>query len=162
MSKTFRVFLYDHLMNSLKTEGSFPGYSITFPATLFGFTRVFNVEDGGISRLNLEKDEINQSVNGLCIDVSESVFQDYLEGNLGLEMVEVEVKHFEKDEVSKALFFRVPKDTAFPFQHTAQQERYLQLCLDACQEFGNDFVTEFKKTTFLDESTTLEHQERQG
>ena len=154
MSKTIKLFIYDNLMSKELLEKEYPNAKFLFLAKLFGFVRVFNVKNEEITLPNLEKSEINQYVNGICVEVS----PDELDLDEKYELVQVEIQDFENENnISKAHFLRLKHFEADDFDfENEKQLRYLTNCINASVEYSEQFLFSFIETTYIGDSTVKE------
>lgn len=166
MSRTFRIFGYASLINEDSLKKTVPDATNIRPCKIYGFVRVFNVEsttrfckEKGVPAcvMNLEKDEINNYVNGITFEMSEKHFNDLLNREGAYELVEVDCYDYESDSKYRANFFRSPKYEAYPYQSgQKEQEEYLKTCLDGCKKYGEQFLDHFKETTYIGNKTLKE------
>ena len=166
MQKTIKVFGYGSLINQDSLKQTSPNSKILYPALLYGFTRVFNVpspsrfcEKTGdpCAVLNVEKSEWNEYINGVCIEVPFEEFEQLFEREEGYELVQVDINHFNDEKQERAYMYRALHFEAHDFQiQSNQQLEYVKICEEGCREFGNEFLQEFKKTTFIGDKTLFE------
>lgn len=167
MSKTLKIFAYGSLLYKESLLKTVPSARNIFPCKLYGFVRVFNFpsfdrlcEKTSIpcAVLNVEKSEWNQFINGICFEMDENCFEDLKYRERGYEIVQVEIKdYYDETKVSKAYFFRALHFEAHNYQSQSEkQKEYLNWCINGCSEFGEQFVEEFKKTTFIGKKTLEE------
>ena len=161
MAENIRVFSYDTLINKNLLKKTIPTAKDIEPAILYGFVRVFNIPSASnppIAILNAEKSEWNQRINGITFKIPKKNFEELKYTRKEYEMVQVEIKDFcDETETHKAYFFRMLHYEAYPYQENSQTQReYLKMCYDGCRNFGNDFIEEFKNTTFIGRKTLKE------
>ena len=166
--KPVRIFGYGSLLSENSLRGTVPSARNIKPVRLYGFVRVFNFpgstrvcEQSGvpIAVLNVEKSEWNQCINGIVFEMDEEDLDKLITREQGYELVQVEVEDYHnKNNKMKAHFFRTPHYEAYPYQFESEEQRcYLDLCFEGCEVFGEEFLEEFVKTTYIDDKTMDEH-----
>ena len=64
---------------------------------------------------------------------------------------------YDETKTHKAYFFRILHFEDYPYQENSQKQRgYLEVCYNGCKELGDDFLEEFKNTTFIGRKTLKE------
>lgn len=165
MTKKIKIFGYGSLINKASLRKTVPHAKNIKPAKLYGFVRVFNFssstrfsEIDGIpcAVLNAEKSEWNQYINGIIFELNEKFLNELLERENGYEMVQVEVEEYEGKK-HLAYFFRGLHFEAHPYQENSKkQKEYLEICYKGCRDFGEEFLKDFKNTTFIGKRTLKE------
>ncbi len=163
MPRKIKIFGYGSLINKDSLLKTIPEFSNFFPAKVEGFVRVFNICDKKFVAnpkfpkcvLNVEKSEGNFCINGVCFEVDSSYFDRLVEREEGYELVKVEVKDYENDKnIYSAFMFRVLHYEPFDFQFgNEDQVEYLNMCFRGCREISDEFLIDFKKTTFIGKKT---------
>ncbi len=155
-----KIFGYGSLINEESLKKTCPSAEILFPAKLYGFIRVFNVksqtrEDACV--LNIEKSEWNQYINGVCFEMCDKYFEELLKREKEYELVQIEIENLEDKSCHKAFVFRIPHFETYDFQfESLNQKEYVDICLNGCKNFGEEFLKEFKETTFIGDKTLKE------
>lgn len=164
--KQIKIFGYGSLINEQSLRKTVPNAKNIKPCKLYGFVRVFNIEEKRFSPitnkpktvLNIEKSEFNQYVNGISFEISMQEFQALQEREKQYEIVQAEIENYEnKNNISKAMVFRVKHFEAFDYQYNNKdQENYLNICLEGSKEISKEFYNDFLKTTFIGKQTLEE------
>lgn len=150
MDKDFiNVFLYDILINSREREKVFLNSKFICKGKLVSFLRVFNVKSNDITVPNIDKSDLLQYVSGIVVKVDSLEFHRYAETIENCEIVEVDIKAYNGGEI-RASLFRVKHFEALDFNFESEKQmRYLKNCLEGVKEHGEEFLKDFKKTTFI-------------
>ena len=168
MQKTIRIFGYGSLINEESLRRTVPNAFNLFPAKVKGFVRVFNLptqrkrcsEKGcPIAVLNIEKSEWNQEINGLCFEMNVEEFDALQERERSYELIEIEIEDYEGN-LHKGFTFRVLHYDAYPYIFgSSTQDEYMQICIEGCKTFGDEFLEDFMKTTYIGNKTLEEIKE---
>ena len=167
MTENIRIFVYDLQINKNHLKKSIPNAKNIEPSILYGFIRVFNIPSASnspIAILNAEKSEWNQRINGITFKIPRKNFEELKYTRKEYEMVQVEIKNFcDETKTHKAYFFRMLHYEAYPYQENSQKQReYLKMCYNGCKEFGDDFLEEFKNTTYIGRKTLKDLECKKG
>jgi cation transport regulator ChaC len=154
----YKIFAYGSLINTASLKKTVPGARNMIPAKIFGLQRVFNLASQHrhderhkqpVCVLNVEPIDSHYILNGACFEMPEESLKNLLHREKGYEFCTIEACHYhDEDQVFQAYIFRAKN--FHPYRYLANssvQKHYLQLCLNGCQVFGSEFVTDFKKST---------------
>lgn len=160
---TIKIFGYGSLINENSLKKTCSNAKILYPAKLYGFVRVFNIPSAirfcslankPCAALNAEKSEWNEYINGVCIEIPKTDFQKLLEREKGYELVQVDIEHFVEEKTQRVFMFRSLHFESYDYiWNSIEQKEYLQICEEGCKKFGEEFLREFRKTTFIGTST---------
>ncbi len=168
--KSIKIFAYGSLMYKDSLLSTAPSARNIKPVKLFGFVRVFNfpshsrlseLDQTPCAVLNIDKSDLDHELNGIVFEVSHLDFEDILEREKGYELVRIEVEDFYNSN-SKffAFMFRAKHFDAHNFQHNSKKQyEYLNWCLNAAKEHGEDFFNNFIESTYLGDLTLKKHFE---
>lgn len=168
MNKTLTIFEYGSLINEKSLKKTVPSVTNIRPTIIYGFLRIFNLKstsrfDNEIGKfsciLNVEKAEEGlPSINGICFDMPIEEFEKLLEREKAYELVQVEaIDYNNKNNRCRAFMFRAKHYDTYPYQYESEkQEEYLQICIEGCKNFGDDFYEKFCKTTFIEEGKIID------
>ncbi len=156
------IFGYGSLMNIDSAREDVPSLKKMHQGKLKGFRRVFNLRAkrvnspcGLIAMLDIENDK-NSYLNGVYFEIKEDELNTLKNREILYKFIEVDIVG-EGEEKIKALVVQA-KDkprTNYKF-HCDVQDIYLRTCLDGAKSQGEDFLEEFKRTTFIDNKNLLE------
>lgn len=164
INKTIKIFGYGSLINEESLKKTSPNSKIIYPAKIYGFIRVFNlpstnricpITKTSVAVLNVEKSEYNEHINGVCIEVSVDEFEYILEREKGYELIEIEIQDYNNENNrTKGFMFRARHYEAYDYVFESEiQQEYLTICLEGAKNFGEQFLKEFKNTTFIGTKT---------
>ncbi len=161
--ETIKIFGYGSLINEDSLKKTCSNAKIIYPAKLYGFIRVFNVPAANrfcsqthkpCAVLNAEKSEWNEYINGVCIEVPKDDFSDLLEREKNYELVQIDIEHFKENKTQRVFMFRSLHFESYDYiWNSIEQEEYLEICEEGCKKFGEEFLKEFRKTTFIGTSS---------
>jgi cation transport regulator ChaC len=165
--KTLKIFAYGSLMFEDSLKKTSPCAKIISPVRLNGFVRVFNfpspyrmseIDGTPCSVLNLDKSEGTQELCGVLFEISEKSFSEMFTREEGYELVQVEVEDFNNPNTRyKAYTFRALHYDAHDYQHGSNKQlEYLNWCLEAAKNYGEEFYRNFLETTHIGEKTLQE------
>ncbi len=154
-----KIFAYGSLMNQQDLRRTVPDAVNLTPSITHGYRRIFDLESTyrfdpitnlPICVLNLEPAHTSTYVNGVCFDMTEASFEELLEREKAYELITVDAFHYFKDEQYQAKCFISSGHERYPYSISSDlQLEYLRICAEGCGYFGNNFLNEFKKTTFF-------------
>jgi len=161
MNAVYKIFAYGSLINQVSLRKTVPEARNIMPAKTFGLQRVFNLashhrfdpeKNCPICVLNIAEANSNSILNGTCFEMDEVSLQRILQRESGYDFCKIKACHYQDDDQTfEAFYFRAHQFD--PYQYLSKsviQQHYLNLCLQGCREYGDDFIADFKKsTTFL-------------
>ncbi len=154
---------YGSLMSPTSAGREFAGFKIPTKVRLFGVKRVFNrdVWPGKKESAMLDLLYSNNPahwVNAVLYFVDEKELAKLLKRELGYDVGRVSYENYETGEKGEAYaFMAIFPETIekYTSKDVVPVSRYLNLCLKAAQELGDDFYADFIETTFLADEETL-------
>ncbi len=161
------IFGYGSLMDDESLRATVPNAQNVKPAYIKGFRREFNKLDPiGWKSSNLDLAGIpmcavdvasfkdNERVNGVTFTFEPDYVAELKRREVGYELIETAAYDFHTDEATGLCFVFScnSNDGEYLFGNPAQ-ERYLEVCLRAAKEFGDDFYREFLATTYIGDKT---------
>lgn len=158
MSDKIKIFAYGSLINIGSLRQTAPDAEDVFPAKVFGFRRSFCLRSSyrfdsqtndPVCVLNVDFDSNHGSLNGICFEIDSGKFAALEEREKYYDLHEVKVHHYhDPKEVHRGYLFRATGYSPYGFLSRSQEQmHYLQLCLDGCEIYGQNFGREFKETT---------------
>ena len=165
--KSIVIFGYGSLINEDSLRKTVPSAKNIVPVRLQGYTRVFDFpsstrlcEKSGkcCTVLNAFESKKDSSINGIIFEMDEEDLQNLIYRETGYELIEVEVENYYDENVKiVAYFFKAPKyeSNYFLFDSEKQME-YLDLCVEGCKIFGDEFLREFLETTYIENKSLRE------
>jgi len=160
--KTIKIFGYGSLINEKSLRKTVPYAFNLFPAKIKGFVRVFNlrakrricpIKNIPVAMLNIEKSEFNEEVNGICSEINLEHLDELKQREILYELIKVEIEDY-KGNLHKGYTFRALHHDAYDFIFdSSEQMDYVNICLQGAKAIGEDFLEEFKKTTFIGDKT---------
>lgn len=155
-----KIFAYGSLINESDLRRTVPEARNIIPAKLYGYKRVFDLvstyrfdpQTGiPICVLNLHRASSSDFVNGISFEMDDSSFDDLLEREKAYELVESNIyDYYDSNIFCKANFFiSIDYDPYSYLLDSELQQHYLSLCLQGCYKYGDNFIEDFKKTTFF-------------
>lgn len=164
--ESIKIFGYGSLINESSLKKTCENAKILYPAKLYGFIRVFNIPSAvrfctrankPCAALNAEKSEWNEYINGVCIQIPKDDLDKLLKREEGYELVQVDIEHFNEPKTQRVFMFRSLHFESYDYiWNSDEQKEYLSICEEGCKIFGNEFLKEFRKTTFIG-TTSLEN-----
>lgn len=160
MDKLITVFGYGSLINEESLRKTVPLATHIRLAKVNGFSRVFNAPNTWrvdskrnipTCALNVVKDPTG-IVNGICFDVCEQGFEELKKREEGYVALQVDAYLYETHQAHSVYMFISHKEYPFVFD-SKEQQGYVEMCIDGCKRFGEEFVNEFRKTTFIGDKT---------
>ena len=163
--KSIKLFGYGSLLNKKSLLHTCPSARNIEPVILRGFIRIFNAKctrkcpnsNKYVAALNIEKDEINNLINGILFEIDETDFQALQNREEGYELISVLVEGFNSKFQTRAFTFRFPHYEAdyIYLENNKVQEDYANLCIEGSKEFGDDFMDLFLETTLISKEVKL-------
>lgn len=158
MNAAYKIFAYGSLINQGSLRKTVPEARNIIPAKTYGLQRVFNLASqhrfdtdhkSPICVLNIAEANTESVLNGICFDMDESSLDRILQREKGYDFCKIRAYHYIGDGLAfEAYYFRAHQFK--PYQYLSQsiiQYHYLNLCLQGCQVFGDDFIMAFKSST---------------
>lgn len=158
------VFGFGSLMNTESLRATVPDAFDITPSYIKGFMRDFSVWDAaGFTESNLDiagfaycavdlkkVTEPQARVNGVTFSMSDTHFENLIKREHDYELVKAPIYDFLTNEsLGECFLFSSNKNNGqFDFDSPAQK-RYLQICLRAAEQYGEQFYHEFLHTTFI-------------
>lgn len=160
-----QIFGFGSLINTESLKASAPSVTSIRSAYIKGFQRSFSLWDPqGFVTTNLDMAripfcalDIQQSdaqcmINGVVFSVDELEFERIRQREIEYKMLEVEAYDFQSNaQLGTCIVFSANKNNATYDKESDAQERYLRICLDGAQEYGDRFYQQFLETTFIDD-----------
>ena len=152
------VFGYGSLMHKSSLWKTVPSARNAFPGLVEGFRRSFNISstrrfdpDAGklICVLNLVPGESDDRLNGVCFEIDPESYGELIDREKIYEAHKVKVRHYKYQDTSvDASIFWARRLKPYRYLLGSRvQDAYLDLCIEGCSLFGEEFVNDFKSTT---------------
>ena len=164
MSQTKQIFGYGSLINKQSLLRTAPDATDIRPCYLKGFRRAFNLwNPKGWQKANLdlagipycavdisETSDTEAKVNGVLFTVHNDDLIELVKREYEYKLIESTAYDFETGEVIAgcALFSSCKNNGAYA-HGTPAQTKYLEVCLEGAQEFGEEFYQMFLETTYI-------------
>lgn len=164
MSKVYRYFGYGSLINTESLLATVPDARNVRPGYIKGFRRDFSIWDPiGWTQTNLDvagepfcgldvMRESNQEarVNGVVFELSEGSLSALIEREREYEVIQTLAYDYDSsEEIGVCYLFSAGKNNGnFLFKSPAQI-RYLEVCVNSCDKYGEKFKNEFEETTYI-------------
>lgn len=158
MPTPYKIFAYGSLINQMSLRKTVPDARNMIPAVIYGMQRVFNLASSyrfdhetkrPVCVLSAEPAPSGRIMNGTCFEMDEKSLHRLLERENGYDFLPIQAhRYLIRDSMFEAFYFRAKP--AAPYRYLANstaQRHYLQLCLQGCTVFGEQFVADFKKST---------------
>lgn len=167
---SYKIFAYGSLINQASLKKTVPEARSIFPARAHGLQRVFNLAsqhryDADCQRpvcvVNAGDAAPDCSINGICFEMDETSLRNLLHREKGYQFRAIEIQHYhDHDQVCQAHFFQAQQFQPYRFlAGSSVQKHYLNLCLEGCAVFGQDFVDDFiASTSFWGIGTAAQQQ----
>lgn len=158
------IFGYGSLLQLESLKATVPSARNLRPVYIKGFRREFTLWDSiGWTETNLDLAGIpfcgvdvcpvndkNSLVNGVVFEVSEADLPALLEREKEYELVEVTAYDFTTHKpVGTCMVFSANRQTGEYDFNSAAQKRYLDVCLEGAEQYGEEFLSQFILTTFI-------------
>lgn len=167
MEDNIRIFGYGSLINEDSLRKTIPNARNIFPVVVEGFTRIFNHASPTrfdterkipVSVLNIEKSDHNSKINGICFDVPMDEFENLKKRESNYELESLEVRDYSNPEKKyNAYVFNTKSSQYYGYlSNSEEQDKYLSICLEGCKDISEEFLEEFKETTFIGDKTLKE------
>ena len=163
------VFGYGSLLNQKSLRRTIPDAENIVPCFIKGFKRDFSVWDPigfrsgehanvGFCALDVKKDSNpNSRVNGILFEMSENHFDSLLDREQGYRPVQVNAYDYATGKLlQEAILFSADRNNGTYSFESSAQENYLKICLDGAKSYGDDFYSEFLKSTYIDNKSLIE------
>jgi cation transport regulator ChaC len=158
MKSVYKIFAYGSLINQASLKKTVPEARNTVPVKTYGLQRVFNLashyrfdteRQSPVCVLNIDEADTECVMNGICFEMDEVSLDKLLEREKGYEFCRIKARHYyDEDQVFEAHYFRARQFTPYKYlSGSSAQQHYMNLCLDGSREHGENFVTDFKKST---------------
>ncbi len=158
MTKVYKIFAYGSLINQASLKKTVPEAREVIPVKAYGLQRVFNLASNyrfddehncPICVLNLTESSPEAVLNGICFEMDEISLDNLLERERGYDFCQTSVQQYHDESCSfEAYYFRAHLFNHYQYLPNSRvQKHYLNLCLQGSQEFGADFISDFKSST---------------
>jgi cation transport regulator ChaC len=160
MKTVYKIFAYGSLINQASLKTTVPEARNIVPAKTYGLQRVFNLasnyrfdadHDCPVCVLNITEADTNSVLNGICFEMDAVSLENLLAREKGYDFCQIKAHHYHDDEqIFDAYYFRAHQFTPYKYlSNSSEQQHYLDLCLQGSQEHGDDFISDFKNSTFF-------------
>ena len=161
------IFGFGTLVNTNSLKRTVPNATHIKACYIKGFERNFNLWDPiGFKETKVEKEIMgvphcaldvqtttnkDSTVNGVMFQMDNTHFEELKLREKEYNLIETNIYDFESNEIiGSGYLFSANKDNGtFNFKCMAQL-KYLDICLEGAKEFGNDFYTQFLKSTYIE------------
>lgn len=170
MSKT-TIFGFGSLLSTESLRATAPNASDITPCYIKGFIRDFSLWDPGEFKttnpdmtvrpycaLDVKpSDNPEARVNGISFTVSDADLKALQEREREYQLIKTTSYNLEDQQaLGTCLVFSANKNSGSYDFGSAEQLRYLQVCLDGARERGEGFYIEFLRTTYIGEKNLEE------
>lgn len=147
-------------MNQNSLKKTFNEFKVVGLDSLEGYYRIFNFkspyrhnkETGEYSSVLNLNEHANTSISGIIIEIPQKQIDELMNRERGYDCVEVMLNSEEKAHTFLA---RENDIYNYVFEDPVQKE-YLDMCLSACRDYGDEIYKNFITTTFLREGLSVE------
>lgn len=158
MSAPYKIFAYGSLINEASLRKTVTEARNIIPAVTYGMRRVFNLASSyrfdhetqaPVCVLNAEADHPDSAMNGTCFEMDENSLHRLLERESSYDFLRIQAHRYQvRNSMFEAFYFRAKPANPYPYlANSTAQRHYLQLCLQGCAIFGQQFVADFKQST---------------
>ena len=158
MNKVYKIFAYGSLINQSSLRKTVPEARNIMPAKTYGLQRVFNLasnyrfdieQNSPVCVLNIAEADAECVLNGTCFEMDDVSLENILQREKGYDFCKIKAHHYNDEGLAfEAYYFRAHQFTPYKYlSKSSVQHHYLNLCLQGSQEYGDDFIADFKSST---------------